>query len=193
MVGNQLFQTDDAKKVENVFKDIPYSPPLYKARRMASTYDLEAVDGKEVAVNQEYSVLYDLGDTFEQWFIKISPNALSIDCMTAKRRKIYIETCVPFTLDVHEYYRCGYFMKDLTFGGDNGNFRISLHSVDDENEYEKEKNENMGSVEIQSDVICVELSIPHDIAELAQMIACGCNREYLMGFVEKSEFLHKLR
>ncbi len=48
VAGNQLFQTDDAKKVENVFKDILYSPPLYKARRMASTYDLEAVDGKEV-------------------------------------------------------------------------------------------------------------------------------------------------
>jgi hypothetical protein len=174
---------------------------------MTTEYAHDAVDGKEVVVNQEYSVLYDVGDTFEQWFIKISPNALSIDCMTAKRRKIYMETCVPFTLDVHEYYRCGYFMKDFTFGGDNGNFRISLHTADDENEYEdvgsmphptfgeeeKKINENSGSVEIQSDVISVELSIPHDIAELAQMIACGCNREYLIGFVEKSEFLHKLR
>jgi hypothetical protein len=111
--------------------------------------------------------------------------------MTAKRRKIYMESCIPFTLNVHEYYRCGYFMKDFTFGGDNGNFRISLHTVDDDNK--EEKNENSGSVEIESDVITVEFSIPHDIAELAQMIACGCNREYLLGFVEKSEFLHKLR
>jgi hypothetical protein len=167
--------------------------PFDILKKMASTYDLEAVDGKEVAVNQEYSVLYDLGDTFDQWFIKISPNVLSIDCMTAKRRKIYMESCIPFTLNVHEYYRCGYFMTDFTFGGDNGNFRISLHTVDEENEHEKENNENSGSAEIESDVITVEFSIPHEIAELAQMIACGCNREILMGFVEKSALLHKLR
>jgi hypothetical protein len=158
-----------------------------------------AIDGKEVTVHEEYSVLYDLGDSFENWFVNISPNRISIDCMNAKRRKISLEskTC-SFKLDLHTYPRCGYNMNEYTFTGDKGKILLYTHIP-----YEDSDNENdgvdfkdmkvEGSIDLESEDIDVRMNIPFEIAYMAQMIASGSKRDELESYVEESDTLYKLR
>ena len=151
-----------------------------------------SIDYKEVTVNQEYSVLYDVGDNFENWFVKISPNTICVNCEHAHRRRVQFESKIPFKIDLHTYYRCGVIMNDYMFLGDKGKITLFTHTPS-EDAYEGEIQDKSGGIILESEGSLVNMNIPFEIAYLAQMIVCGLSRDDIEEYVEESDTLYKLR